>query len=160
MPTELAIMKQLCRSVDVSSEFAEQLAAALASASAEGRDAPLMPRTTTQLFWFGLDAGALNRLAPFVVLLPAHTPVNVNTASPEVIAAVAALQPADAEQLVRLQQQAPFRTLSEAMSHLSDTVALDESQFSVGSRPSITTATPRATRRASPSTAASAPTSC
>lgn len=50
--------------------------------------APLAPQRVKQLTWFGLDADAVRRLDPYVVILPEATPVNVMTAPPEVLSAV------------------------------------------------------------------------
>jgi general secretion pathway protein K len=41
-----------------------------------------------QLTWFGLDADAVRRLSPYVIILPSPTPVNLMTAPPEVLSAV------------------------------------------------------------------------
>jgi general secretion pathway protein K len=135
VPAELSALKRLCDTAGVSVDVAEQLANALAAASMGGSDASLMPQSVSQLLWLGLDADTVHRLAPYVVLLPARTPVNLNTASSEVIAAsVAGLALGDAERLVQVRQRTPFKNLDEARKNLPEAVALNEGQVAVGSR--------------------------
>ena len=50
----------------------------------------LAPRTLDQLVWLGLDADTIKRLRPYVEMLPEPTPLNINTASAEVLAGVIA----------------------------------------------------------------------
>lgn len=65
------------------------------------------------------DAEALQRLRPYVTLLPVPTPVNVNTASAEVMAArFAELSLADARSLVESRNQAVFRDLADFQARL------------------------------------------
>ncbi len=57
----------------------------------------------------GLDAAAVARLAPFVTALPEATPVNVNTAPPEVLRAIVpSLTPEGAARLVAARGRQPF----------------------------------------------------
>jgi len=135
VPTELAVLKRLCDTAGVSAEVADRLATALAAASAGASDAPLMPQTVAQLAWLGIDAETVGRLAPHVVLLPQHTPINLNTATREVIAAsVAGLEMGDAERLVQVRQRTPFKNLEEAKKNLPPAIVLNERQVAVGSR--------------------------
>ncbi|ARN19433.1 type II secretion system minor pseudopilin GspK [Piscinibacter gummiphilus] len=75
---------------------------------------PLMPQRLDQLQWFGLDANTIKALAPYVILIrdPDDTrkeiPVNVNTASREVIAAALNLNLATAETLVQARKSNAF----------------------------------------------------
>lgn len=67
----------------------------------------------------GFDADARERLRPFVSALPRATPVNVNTASAEVLSAVVeALSLDDARALVARRQQGYFREPAEFVSQL------------------------------------------
>lgn len=79
--------------------------------------APLMPQTVDQLLWLGLDAATLERLRPYVTLLPpdvAGSTVNVNTAPKEVIAAVVdGLDLARASRIVQTRQRNPFKSTDE-----------------------------------------------
>ena len=86
--------------------------------SAENRSgnlAPLKPQRLPELVWLGLTPRTLAQLAPFVTILPARTPVNLNTASAEVIyAAIAGIDMAAAETIVSQRERTPFRTLPDA----------------------------------------------
>lgn len=77
--------------------------------------APLMPQSVDQLVWLGLPAPTLAALQPFITILPTRTPVNLNTASAEVIyAAVDGLSMSDAQRLVSARERAPFRSIKDA----------------------------------------------
>jgi general secretion pathway protein K len=135
IPAELAILKRLCDAAGVASDVADRLANALAAANAGGENAALMPQSVAQLSWLGFDADTLRRLAPLVVLLPARTPVNLNTAASEVIAAtIAGAQRGDAERLVQVRQRTPFRSLAEAQKNLPPGIELSPSQVSTTTR--------------------------
>ncbi|MEO7106786.1 MAG: type II secretion system minor pseudopilin GspK [Rhodoferax sp.] len=98
--------------------------------------APLMPQRVGQLAWLGLSQRSLAILRPFITLLPAHTPVNLNTASaPVLFAIIPGLDMAQAERLVTTRQFAHFRTLSDAGKVIPDAAAdLNENQHSINSR--------------------------
>jgi general secretion pathway protein K len=94
--------------------------------------APLMPRNIGQLAWLGIDADSVRRLAPYVVILPVRTAVNLNTASREVIAAsIDGLDVGGAERLVQTRQRTPFKTLAEAQALLPATLKMEESRVGV-----------------------------
>ncbi|MEO8654090.1 MAG: type II secretion system minor pseudopilin GspK [Ramlibacter sp.] len=77
--------------------------------------APLLPQRVDQLTWLGLPATTLATLQPFITILPIRTPVNLNTASAEVIyAAVDGLSMSDAQRLVSARERAPFRNVNDA----------------------------------------------
>ena len=70
-----------------------------------------------------------------MVLLPSRTPVNLNTAQREVIAAaVAGLDLATAERLVQERQRSPFKSLAAAQALLPTGIRLDPQRVSVASR--------------------------
>ena len=98
--------------------------------------APLLPQRVDQLVWLGLSPRSLAVLRPYITLLPARTPVNLNTASATVLfACIPSLDMAQAQRLVSARQTAPFRTLADAMAQLGQTaVPLNEAQQSVSSR--------------------------
>ncbi len=86
-------------------------------------DAPLLPTRFDQLAWLGLSAPTLERLRPYVTVLPLQngraTPVNLNTASATVIqAAIPGLDRALAERLVSLRAQQRFTSVAQAMTAL------------------------------------------
>jgi general secretion pathway protein K len=77
--------------------------------------APLMPQRVEQLVWLGLSPATVATLEPYVTLLPARTPVNLNTAAAEVIyAAVGGISQAEAQELVARRSVAPFRGIADA----------------------------------------------
>lgn len=97
---------------------------------------PLLPQTLEQLEWLGLSAATVQRLRPYVTVLPERTPVNLNTASPLVLHAVIDKLPlADAQHLVAMRAQKPFKTLADASQALgSGDWGLNEGLHSVNTR--------------------------
>jgi general secretion pathway protein K len=128
---EVAALARLCSTLGVDSGVAERIADGMVAALLGTDDAPLLPRTVAQLGWLGIDAGTVRMLAPQLVLLPIRTPVNLNTASSEVIAAASGMSSADATRLVQTRQQTPFKTLADAKKLLSATVVLNPRQVGV-----------------------------
>lgn len=98
--------------------------------------APLMPQRADQLTRLGLSAQSLDRLAPYITLLPERTPVNLNTAPPEVIyACIGGLEMAQAQRLVTERSLAHFRTLADARRTLPEAnQPLDANRHSVTTR--------------------------
>ncbi len=157
VPAELEALTRLCQTAAVPPETAQRLAVGLRAAwqadklgdradEAPGDDArdgagdapgddsgaPLLPHSVEQLAWLGLDAATLQRLRPYVELLPQATPLNINTASPEVLAGVVpGLDPASAKRLV---DRRPYKALQDAAAVLEAPGALDPQRLSVGSR--------------------------
>ena len=133
-PAELTGLKRLFDSAGVSPDVATRLADGLLAASLGAEGAPLMPQTLAQLVWLGLDADTVQRLAPYVVLLPVRTPVNLNTASREVIAASLGVALADANNLVEGRQRGALKSLEEARKLLPPTLVLAEGQAAVSTQ--------------------------
>ena len=138
IPAEAAGLQRLFESVGVSPDLATRITSglrgALAPAGSEDRPAspPLMPRTVSQLTWLGVDTASLRRLAPYVVILPVRTPVNLNTAPREVIAAsVEGLDVGVAERLVQARKRTPFKTVADAQAALPDNLTLDTNRVGV-----------------------------
>ena len=108
-----------------------------AAPAAEGDPpVPLMPRRQDQLAWLGLSEASAQALAAYVTILPLRTPVNVNTASAEVLSAsIPDLDLTDARAIVSARQRAPFRALSALTPLLPpESAALAPGRFSVGTR--------------------------
>jgi len=129
-PVEMAAFQRLCETIGVSADVAATIAADMRDASpvaprppgASGTapaatlpaNPPLLPRSVSQLSWFGIDPEALHALEPYVVILPEKTFVNVNTASREVlVAAVAGLDLATAERIVQSRQRTPLKSAAD-----------------------------------------------
>ncbi|HJW12345.1 MAG TPA: type II secretion system minor pseudopilin GspK [Albitalea sp.] len=110
--------------LDLADRIANGLRDAQAPADAAGKSgAPLLPQTVAQLSWLGIDDESLRSMAPYVVLLPRDTPVNLNTAPREVIAAVVGLDLGGAERLVQVRQRTPFGNIEEAKVQMPQTIA-------------------------------------
>jgi general secretion pathway protein K len=56
-----------------------------APTSSSSRFVPLLPQRIEQLVWLDLPQATLDKLMPFITLLPTRTPVNLNTAPAEVL---------------------------------------------------------------------------
>jgi general secretion pathway protein K len=132
-------LERLCELINVDASTVNLVMAGFAPRASTGSsdpeastDAPLMPFSPAQLAWLGLDASTVAALAPYVTILPRPTPVNLNTASREVLAAVMGLDLASADRLVQHRQRTPFRSVGEAAPLLSGVVPSD-AVVSVGS---------------------------
>jgi len=96
--------------------------------------ASLLPQQITQLQWLGLSADTVQRLSPYVTILPEVTPVNLNTASAEVIyATVPGLDLAAAQQFVQQRTRAHFSNLTDASKALGGKT-LEARWHTVGTR--------------------------
>lgn len=81
----------------------------------------------------GITPAVLARLRAFIVLLPAPTAINVNTAPAEVLTAVATLSLPEARAVVRQRQQAHFRDTSDFALRLNSAQTLEGVSYAVGS---------------------------
>jgi general secretion pathway protein K len=97
---------------------------------------PLIPQQTAQLVWLGLSPATARALEGFVTVLPESTPVNLNTASSEVMmASLPGLDLAAARQLVQQREKAPWTSLDAVRQALGAAGTLiNDQQHSVGSR--------------------------
>ena len=144
-PAELAVLKQLFENINVSAEVANTVSKTLLSSApppAARSNAPgeaslpvpetdrpsvpqVPPHSVAQLAWFGLDTQTLRHIEPFVVLLPRPTPVNLNTAPREVLAAVIdGIDLGTAERLTQTRQRTPFTNLEDAQKILPESAHL------------------------------------
>ncbi|MEX8494816.1 type II secretion system minor pseudopilin GspK [Sphaerotilus sp.] len=143
---ELQTLERLCGFLGLNGDVAPRLAEALrratpGSATEAPSDAgtttdtlPLMPASVEDLGWLGLDAATVRRLKPYVVLLPRETPVNLNTAAKEVIAAVLpGIDLATAERLVQARLRDPLKSPADAKTVLGERALTDARRVSVNS---------------------------
>jgi general secretion pathway protein K len=95
----------------------------------------LQPQQTEQLVWLGLSSGTLAALQAHVTLLPEATPVNLNTASAEVLSASLGVDMAVARQAIERRQRGHWADLSAAQQALGiKGRQLDQKLHSVSSR--------------------------
>jgi general secretion pathway protein K len=120
----LAALRRLCEALGLPPETATRIADGMRGADlAEDQlddeepvspGAPLPPQRVKQLTWFGLDADAVRRLDPYVVILPESKPVNLLTAPPEVLSAVlAGLDRGSAERFAQKRLTLDVRTVND-----------------------------------------------
>lgn len=140
-PDNLRALQRLCENVNVAVSVADLLAQGLKNAYAPVgspgaiADPPLQPKRIAQLAWLGIDAQALQRLEPYITLLPTETTVNVNTASREVLAAVIpGMNVGDAERLIQYRQRTPFKKQQDVLAQLSGVTADNLGRVDVSSR--------------------------
>ncbi len=107
-----------------------------AQSVANRSDTSLMPHRTEQLVWLGLSPSTLDALKEHITLLPEATPVNLNTASAEVLSAILpGLNLAAARQAIAKRQRGHWRSLQTASQALGVLSApLNEQSHSVQSR--------------------------
>jgi len=132
---QLAILQRLCSSVGLGPDTAGTLAEGLLAAQLAATDnAPLPPQQLADLVWLGLDAAVLERLASVAVLLPVATPVNLNTASREVLAGVVVgLDLGSADRLVQSRVRTPLRSIADAVAIVGAGPKLQERDVDVKS---------------------------
>lgn len=145
VPAEYAALESLCNQANLPSGVASQLAEGLRNAWSPqavpgtpeylpGVDVPLAPQRLADLAWLGLEPEWLQRLAPWMDILPVPTPVNLNTAPREVLAAaIDGMDLGSAERLVQARQRKPFANVEEAKALLSSQQMQDPSRVSVSS---------------------------
>lgn len=90
-------------------------------AASASHAAPLMPQRASDLGWLGLPPATVTALQPHVTVLPLRTPVNLNTASAQVIhAAIDGISLADAQRITGGRAASHFRTVGDATRLLGD----------------------------------------
>jgi len=140
-PTERAleyrVLERLCDSAGAPQGTAALITTQLRGALAlpvDTASAALPPKNLDQLQWFGLGADTIARLRPLVTLLPVITPVNLNTAPRELIAALFdGMDLASAERLVQLRRDAPLRNVQEIKPYLPEGAVISSERVSVQS---------------------------
>jgi general secretion pathway protein K len=99
----------------------------LMAAQKQNSNSPLMPQFVNQLSWLGLSPQALNKLSPYITLLPTRTPVNLNTASAHVLyASVPGLSMSDAQRLVQQRERQHWTNLDAFQKALGRTLSLED----------------------------------
>ena len=109
----------------------------LVSTISSSTTVPLVPGNFDQLAWLGLSGATLERLRPYVTLLPQPTPVNLNTAPAEVVYAVITdFDWSTAQHFVQQRNQLHLTTLNDVQqrSGSAKQVHLDNALQSVNTR--------------------------
>lgn len=79
----------------------------------------LSPERMSDLVWWGLDPREIQQLRSWITLLPAPTPLNVNTASAEVLAvAIDGIDGSIAQRIVQTRNGGPFRSAEQVVALL------------------------------------------
>ena len=132
----LAAFTRLFRLLDLPQAELTGLVTALRQTQNASGPAALLPQRADQLEVLGLSAATLARLLPYITLLPIATPVNLNSASAEVIyASFDTLELDQARTLVRLRALAHLSSLADAGARLNVLQnQLSETRHSVSSR--------------------------
>lgn len=101
-----------------------------------GMALPLWPQEPNQLTWLGLSKATVATLHPFITVLPVPTPVNLNTASAEVIyACVEDFEMADASRFVRERGVSHLALLADAAKLAGrPSTAFNDKQHAVNTR--------------------------
>ena len=108
-----------------------RLASVPAGPPGGGSAAPLLPQQTAQLVLLGLAPSTLAALEPYITVLPARTPLNLNSASVEVMAAsIPGFTRSDADRVAVARRITPLQSVVDA----GIPVGLNHGQFSVVSR--------------------------
>ena len=84
----------------------------------------------------GMTTATLATLRPYVTALPVDTPLNVNTAAPDVLAAsIGNLEPGQLAALIAGRSEHPFATIAEFRERLPQSASIgDETMLTVASR--------------------------
>ena len=136
---ELAVLQRLCRLAGQPQAAAvlwTGLRTAWGASPTEGdRDRPLAPQRFEHLSRLGLSTSVLRDLRTVMDLLPERSPVNVNTAPADVLAAVLNIDPVLAQRLVLSRNSQPFQKIDDLRASLgTGTASLDTQKVDVGSR--------------------------
>jgi general secretion pathway protein K len=103
--------------------------------SAMAGAAPPSPQCMDDLAVMGLSPATIAALERYVTVLPGKTPVNLNTASTEVLySAIDGALMDDAQRLVAERARSPFGSVADAVRLLPGGRELSGTDFSVGSR--------------------------
>ena len=100
----------------------------LVNAHKQNPSSPLMPQRVGQLSWLGLSPQALQTLSPHITVLPSPTPVNLNTASAQVLyACVPALNWSQAQSLVQQRERQHWTSVDAFQKALGRPMNIDKS---------------------------------
>lgn len=141
---QLRVLQRLTQILGLPSDLAPRIADGMRGADkAENQldanqkvspDSPIAPQRLSDLAWLGLDPQQIDRLKPFVTILPAETPVNINTAPPEVLmASIDGLDRASAERLMQARLNGGLARVAAAAAYLPKNLSVDPRLLGVNS---------------------------
>lgn len=132
----LAELQTLAQQLQLSLQASRANPAPNSAGTPSPSPAALMPQQTAQLVWLGLSPGTVAALQAHITVLPQATPVNLNTASAEVLSAMLpGLDLASARQAVSQRQRGHWASLNAAQEALGPSGRLlNDKQHSVQSR--------------------------
>ena len=140
-PPSMAAWTRLFKHLNLPERELQTMTDALLTAQAPASDKsdaarPLRPQTSADLVWLGVSPTTLRTLEPFITLLPVRTPVNLNTAAPEVLlASLPGLDMAQAQHLVQARAASHMATLMDAEKLVNNPdVHFDANEQGVASR--------------------------
>jgi general secretion pathway protein K len=140
IPREVEALQRLLALVGVSESLAGPVAArVLATVPGEGgrKQVELALGTIDDLLGLeGVSASTIERLRPFVTVLPQPTPVNANTAPAEVLAArIENLALADARRLTASRDRAYFKDRTDVLNRIAELkVKASDAEIAVATR--------------------------
>jgi len=123
---ELQNFENLCSAVGVPVTVADTIYAGLGQSwsttqsldndpsQKDANNTMLLPTDVEQLAWYGVDPKQLKLLEPYIIIIPAKTNVNVNTAPPEVLMAAMGINRGGAQAIVLQRAQKPFTSIDDA----------------------------------------------
>lgn len=119
---EVQSLRRLLGAVRIDERFAERIAERLLAAQKARATEPAIGLAyVDDLLQVGLEPEQVQRLRGFVTILPEPTPLNVNTASAEVLAArITGLELPDARRIVSARDRAYFKDLGDALTRLRE----------------------------------------
>ncbi|MCU0967493.1 MAG: type II secretion system minor pseudopilin GspK [Rubrivivax sp.] len=139
VPLEVRSLQRLCQTAGLPGEAATRIAeglraAWLADGGPDSAGAPLVPARVGELVWLGLSREEVERLEPWVELLPVRAPLNVNTAPREVLAAVfEGLDGGSAERIVQSRGRDGIKSLDALRQMFPESIKFDDTRAAVTS---------------------------
>jgi general secretion pathway protein K len=116
---EMSTLRRLLGALRIDDSFADRIAErTLNAVRASGKQPAPGLAFVDELLQVGMDADALERLRPFVTVLPEPTLLNLNTAPAELIAARFELEVVEARRIISARDRAPFKDLADALQRL------------------------------------------
>src|SRR5690606_31618144 len=139
-PRPLAAFRRLLASLDLPESLADLTVARLLPTLGRVVEGAPIPAEQPRLLRLddlreirGFDEATIRRLADHAILLPTRTGLNLNTATPEVLAAYLDVDPAQARQLISERGESFYKDMQDAQARMRLGEEADLSLFSVSS---------------------------